>query len=99
MPAQIAEKPRLPLELILAAGSATGFSDSQLLELLVRGRDGSKDLAFRALLDRHGSMVWGVCRQLLSQPHDTDDAFQATFLVLIRKAGSLKVTGSLGPWL
>jgi len=99
MPAPTSERLRPPLELILAAGSATGYSDSQLLELLVRGRDGAKDLAFRALLDRHGSMVWGVCRQLLCQAHDADDAFQATFLVLIRKAGSLKVTGSLGPWL
>ncbi len=99
MPAPTSERLRPPLDLILAAGSATGFSDPQLLELLVRGRDGAKDLAFRALLDRHGSMVWGVCRQLLCQAHDADDAFQATFLVLIRKASSLKVTGSLGPWL
>jgi len=99
MPTRTSELLRPPLELILAAGSAVGYSDSQLLELLVRGRDGSKDLAFRALLDRHGSMVWGVCRQLLCQGHDADDAFQSVFLVLIRKAGSLKVTGSLGPWL
>jgi len=99
MPAQTTEKLRPPLELVLAAGSAVGYSDSQLLELLVRGREGSKDLAFRALLDRHGSMVWGVCRQLLCQAHDADDAFQATFLVLVRRASSLKVAGSLGPWL
>ena len=99
MPSPRSEKLHPPLELILEAGSAVGHSDSDLLELLLRGRDGSQDLAFRALLDRHGAMVWGVCRQLLGQAHDADDAFQATFLVLIRKAGSLKVTGSLGPWL
>jgi hypothetical protein len=90
MPARMSEIPRPPLELILAAGSAAGFTDSQLLELLVRGRENSKDLAFRALLDRHGSMVWGVCRQLLCHAHDADDAFQATFLVLMSKASSLK---------
>src|SRR5271157_5401050 len=99
MPTRTSELSRSPLELIMTAGSPVGYSDSQLLDLLVRGRDGSKDLAFRALLDRHGSIVWGVCRQLLCQAHDADDAFQATFLVLIRKASSLKVTGSLGPWL
>jgi RNA polymerase sigma factor (sigma-70 family) len=99
MPAPTSEKLPPPLKLILGAGSAVGYSDSQLLDLLIRGRDGAKDLAFRALLDRHGSMVWGVCRQLLCHAPDADDAFQATFLVLIHKAGSLKVTGSLGPWL
>jgi hypothetical protein len=57
MPTRTSELMRPPLELILAAGSAVGYSDSQLLELLVRGRDGARDLAFRALLDRHGSMV------------------------------------------
>ncbi len=67
MPTSTTKPLRPPLDLILAAGSAAGMADSQLLELLVRGGDGAKDLAFRALLDRHGSMVWGVCRHLLCQ--------------------------------
>ena len=91
--------PRTSIDLILSAGSAIGLSDSQLVESLVRGRDEGKELAFRALLDRHGTMVWGVCHQLLRDAHDVDDAFQATFLVLIRRARSLRVSESLGPWL
>ncbi len=83
----------------MSAGSVAGYPDAHLLKLVAGSIDGTRDLALRALLDRHGPMVWGVCRQLLEQSHDADDAFQATFLVLIRKAASLRVNGSLGPWL
>ncbi len=55
--------------------------------------------AFEALLARHGPMVRGVCRRLLVNPHDADDAFQATFLVLVRKAKQLRDPDRLGPWL
>ena len=48
---------------------------------------------------RHGPMVLGVCRQLLRDPNDVEDAFQATFLVLVRKAGSLRRRDLLGNWL
>jgi RNA polymerase sigma factor (sigma-70 family) len=51
------------------------------------------------LVDRHGPMVRGVCRRLLASPHDADDAFQATFLVLVRKAGRLRDADRLAPWL
>ena len=57
------------------------------------------EAAFRELVNRHGPMVLGVCRQILRHPHDADDAFQATFLVLVRKARSIRVDGSLAPWL
>ena len=57
------------------------------------------ELAFRALVERHGPMVLRVCRAVLRDAHDADDAFQATFLVLVRRAGSLWVRDSLGPWL
>ena len=62
----------------------------------MRGRDES---AFEALVARHGPMVLGVCRQLLRDPNDVDDAFQATFLVLVRKAGTLRRCDLLGNWL
>ena len=55
--------------------------------------------AFEALVARHGPMVRGVCKRLLVNPHDADDAFQATFLVLVRKAKQLRDPDRLGPWL
>ncbi len=89
------------LEVLWASGTLTGLSDSQLLSQYVaaRGRDAVAEAAFRELVHRHGPMVLAVCRQLLRRPHDADDAFQATFLVLVRQAGSIRVDGSLAPWL
>jgi DNA-directed RNA polymerase specialized sigma24 family protein len=90
---------------LFADGTATGLSDSQLLEQYKSRRAESADAAvaaetaFAALVDRHGAMVWGVCRRVLGDAHEAEDAFQATFLVLVRKAGSVRVDGSLGRWL
>jgi RNA polymerase sigma factor (sigma-70 family) len=71
-------------------------SDGQLLQRFAALRDPE---AFASLMRRHGQMVLGVCRRVLSDAHDADDAFQATFLVLIRKAGSLGRPELLGNWL
>ena len=60
-----------------------GLSDDQLLETFLVHRENA---AFQALVQRHGSMVFGVCRRILHNRHDAEDAFQATFLVFIRKA-------------
>ena len=68
----------------------------------VRARPGQRaaaESAFRRLVHRHGPMVMGVCRQILRRPQDADDAFQATFLILVRKARSIRVVDSLAPWL
>src|SRR5690349_19730026 len=74
-------------------GTVAGLSDAQLLERFASRRDGA---AFEALVHRHGPMVLAVCRGILKDPNDVQDAFQATFLVLVRKAGSLwAVNGSL----
>jgi RNA polymerase sigma factor (sigma-70 family) len=62
-------------------------------------RDSTAELAFSELVKRHGPMVLAVCRQILRHSHDADDAFQATFLVLVRKARSIKTGESLAPWL
>src|SRR5438128_6044494 len=71
-------------------------TDRELLEALVTRRS---EAAFEALLARHGPMVLGVCRRVLRNLHDADDAFQATFIVLIRRAGSVRKREALGSWL
>ncbi len=78
------------------AGTISGLSDARLLEQFRADRD---ELAFDALMARHGPLVWSVCRSILNDPHDVEDAFQATFLILVRKAPSLRVGDSLCGWL
>jgi RNA polymerase sigma factor (sigma-70 family) len=75
---------------------AADLTDSALLDRYIAHRDG---LAFEALVRRHGPMVLGVCRRLLRCPQDAEDAFQTVFLVLIRKAGSVKPREGLAGWL
>jgi RNA polymerase sigma factor (sigma-70 family) len=71
-------------------------SDGQLVQRFAAQRDES---AFEALLQRHGPMVLGVCRRVLDDPADAQDAFQATFLVLVRRAGAIRKPASVGSWL
>jgi RNA polymerase sigma factor (sigma-70 family) len=73
-----------------------GLTDGQLLESYLHSREAT---AFAALLRRHGPMVWGVCRRVLRNHQDAEDAFQATFLVLIRKAGSIVAKELVANWL
>jgi RNA polymerase sigma factor (sigma-70 family) len=87
------------IQTLLEGGSVTGLTDTQLLERFVAGRGKEAEPAFAALVARHGPMVLGVCRGLLKNQHDAEDAFQATFLVLARKAGSVRRPELLGPWL
>jgi RNA polymerase sigma factor (sigma-70 family) len=77
-------------------GTLAGLSDREILGRFVDGRD---EAAFEALLARHGPMVLNVCRQILRDPNDAEDAFQATFLALACKAATLRIGESLGPWL
>jgi RNA polymerase sigma factor (sigma-70 family) len=87
------------VRMLFNVGTVGGLTDGQLLEWFTEQSGETAELAFAALVDRHGPMVLGVCRSVLRDPHDADDAFQATFLVLMRRAGSLWVRDSLGPWL
>jgi len=84
---------------LFGVGTVAGMTDGQLLERFLARRDEGAELAFAALVARHGPMVLGVCRRALADPGDADDAFQATFLVLVRKARSVRVDDSLGRWL
>jgi RNA polymerase sigma factor (sigma-70 family) len=84
------------LERLFQHGTAIGLSEGELLDRFIAAHD---EAAFEALIARHGPMVLGVCRRLLRDPNDVDDAFQATFLVLVRKAGSLRRRDLLGNWL
>src|SRR3954469_3301933 len=78
---------------LFGEGTVAGLSDGQLLERFASRGDGE---AFAAIVARHGAMVLSVCRSALGPRDDADaeDAFQATFLVLVRRAGSLPVQGS-----
>ena len=71
-------------------------TDADLLDRFTRSRD---QAAFAALVRRHGPMVFGVCRRVLRDPHEAEEAFQVTFLVLVRKAGGLRQPGRLASWL
>jgi RNA polymerase sigma factor (sigma-70 family) len=73
-----------------------GLTDGQLLQCFVERRDGG---AFEALVRRHGPMVWGVCRRMLADHHDAEDAFQATFLVLVRRAAAVVPREAVGNFL
>jgi len=89
----------LGLRTLFHTGSLTGLTDGQLLERYALQNGEEAELAFATLVARHGAMVWCTCRAVLRDDHDAGDAFQAAFLVLVRKARSLWVRDSLGPWL
>ena len=80
-------------------GTVTSLSDVTLLERYLARHDGAGEAAFAAIVERHGPMVMRVCRGVLRDSHDADDAFQATFLILARKAGSIRQGGSVASWL
>jgi RNA polymerase sigma factor (sigma-70 family) len=78
------------------AHNESALTDGQLLSRFIENRD---QAAIGALVRRHGPMVWGVCRRMLRHHHDAEDAFQATFLVLVRKALSIRQKDAVGNWL
>ncbi|MFI5456593.1 MAG: sigma-70 family RNA polymerase sigma factor [Isosphaerales bacterium] len=90
------------LEALFHSGTLAGLSDRDLLERFASRRgenDETAELAFAALLARHGAMVLRVCRAVLGDRHEAEDAFQATFLVLASRAGSIRRGASVGSWL
>jgi RNA polymerase sigma factor (sigma-70 family) len=87
------------LHTLYRVGVLGDLSDAQLLEQFLAGLDEGAEAGFAALVERHGPMVLRVCRQVLGDPHDAEDAFQATFLVLARRAGSVRRRDSVASWL
>src|SRR5262249_42786901 len=84
------------LQALLGPRDAGDLSDGQLLERYILHHD---ENAFASLVRRYSAMVWAVCGRVLPDPHDREDAFQATFLVLVRKAASLDRRRPLANWL
>jgi DNA-directed RNA polymerase specialized sigma24 family protein len=84
---------------LLRSGAVGGLSNARLLERFLASTGEDAEDAFRAVVERHGSMVLGVCRRILGDEDDAEDAFQATFLVLARKARSIARRELLANWL
>src|SRR5262245_20239639 len=84
------------LRQLLRTHAGDEHGDGALLERFALTRD---EAAFTTLVQRHGPLVLGVCRRVLAHDHDTEDAFQATFLLLARKAASIRNRDSVASWL
>ncbi len=87
------------LSALFDIGVVSDLPDGQLLERFTTSHHEAAELAFHALVERHGPMVLRVCRRLLDDPNDAEDAFQATFLVLLRRAGAIHSRCSVAAWL
>jgi DNA-directed RNA polymerase specialized sigma24 family protein len=88
------------LHIILNAGAVGALRDGPLLERFLAGRgDADSSAAFTALVERHGPMVRRVCRDVLANLHDAEDASQATFLILASRGRAIRRVDSLASWL
>jgi len=95
---RLAAEARL-IQILFGLGAAGGLSDGELLARFVDRAGEPAELAFTVLVERHGPMVLRVCRSVLRDEHDAQDAFQATFLVLARRAASIQKRNSAASWL
>jgi RNA polymerase sigma factor (sigma-70 family) len=87
------------IQALLTTGTLSGLTDQELLERFTSSDPDTAELAFSALVDRHGPMVLRVCRSILRDPHAADDAFQATFLIVALKASSIQGRDRFSSWL
>ncbi len=87
------------LHTLFTLGAAGGLKDAELLRCFLSQDGADAEAAFRVLVERHGPMVMGVCRRMLADHHAAEDAFQATFLVLVRRAGAASRQEKLANWL
>jgi RNA polymerase sigma factor (sigma-70 family) len=88
-----------PLQMLFADGTACGLTDAELLERFATSNTECSEFAFAALVERHLPMVLRVCGAILRDAHASEDASQAVFLVLARRARSLHPGTTLAPWL
>src|SRR5579883_2343872 len=95
----VLKRPREVRDPMTIAATAAEATDGQLLARFAARRDPAAEVAFEALVRRHGPMVLRVCQQVLGDRHTAEDAFQATFLILARRAGSIRQPELLGNWL
>jgi RNA polymerase sigma factor (sigma-70 family) len=91
--------PLKDLHTLYRVGVIGNMTDGELLEQFLAGREGIAEAVFTALVERHGPMVLRVCRGVLGDVHDAQDALQATFLVLVRKSRSVRNRESVASWL
>jgi RNA polymerase sigma factor (sigma-70 family) len=87
------------IDALFRLGVVSGLSDGQLLGRFTAQSGPDSELAFEAIVRRHGPMVLGVCRRVLGDEHAAEDSFQATFMVLALKSRTIRKLESLGPWL
>ena len=87
------------LPTLFEVGSFVGLSDAELLERYTSGGSRSAEVAFAALVARHGPTVFRVCNDVLGDPHDAQDAAQVTFLLLAKRAGAIRRRNALASWL
>lgn len=93
------KNPIRQIQTLFALGSLGALDDAQLLELFLEKNGQDAEDAFAEIVRRHGPLVLGACRRMLDNSHDTDDAFQATFLILSRKAWVIGSKQQLASWL
>src|SRR5262249_15317781 len=84
---------------LFCLGTVGGLTDGQLLDRFVTGTGEDSEAPFEELMHRHGPMVLHVCHGMLGDPLNAEDAFQATFLVLAQRAGSIRRRESVSSWL
>ena len=87
------------LTTLFQVGTAAGLTDRELIARIGRSSFEDAEASFEALVTRHGPMVLRVCRNVLNDPHDAEDAFQATFLVLVKQLRTIRSHDSIGSWL
>jgi len=93
------ERLQRDLTTLFQLGTAAGLTDRELIGRFSRSSADEAEASFEALVTRHGPMVLRVCRNVLNDPHDAEDAFQATFLVLVKQFRTIRKLDSIGSWL